>query len=120
MTTEPENSLTLDMDARARAAKTLSERFDAHYCAEWDEGDGCRICWNLAADVIRAAEGLRECERCGGQGVVDGGWGTVSCCPECGGNGLDFDPKARSSEAPDDPCSASPMTTNQGTPEETA
>jgi hypothetical protein len=89
---EPESSLTLDMDARARAMEALSDAIEQghqpHFCVEWDEGDGCSICWQIAADVIRAAEGLRCCLRCNGAGIVDGG-GAASCCPECGGNGLE-------------------------------
>jgi hypothetical protein len=91
--TEPENSLTLDVEARTRAAEALRKELDdgyrRHYCAEWDEGDGCTICWEVAAIMLRAAEGLQECGRCRGQGVVDGGNGTVACCPECGGDGLE-------------------------------
>lgn len=89
--TEPENSLTLDMDARARAAAALSEAteqgYAQHYCDGWDEGDGCTICWDAAAAVVRAAEGLRECQRCNGTGDVGGG--AAVCCNECGGNGLE-------------------------------
>jgi hypothetical protein len=89
---EPECSLTLDMDARGRAMEALSDAIGQghrnHFCAHWDEGDGCSICWQIAADVIRAAEGLQCCSRCRGDGIVDGG-GAASCCPECGGNGLE-------------------------------
>jgi hypothetical protein len=89
---ETSESLTLDMDARTRAADAFGMAIEYgyrnHYCAEWNEGDGCTICWEHAADVIRAAEGLRCCSRCKGGGEVDGG-GASACCPECGGNGLE-------------------------------
>lgn len=81
-------SLTLDSAALTRAAEALgaaTERgYRGHFCAEWDEGDGCTICWSTAAAVLRAAEGLKECPRCGGGGMVAPG----DCCPDCGGNGL--------------------------------
>jgi hypothetical protein len=90
MCTETSESLTLDVAARERATKALREAFEhghrTHYCAEWDEGDGCTICWSVAAGVIRAAEGLRECRRCNGGGMVAPG----DCCPECGGDGLEI------------------------------
>ncbi len=88
---EAEESLTLDTAARARAAFALSEAigagFSPHWCDEWDEGDGCTICWDVAAAVIRAAEGLQKCRRCNGTGDV--GAGAAVCCDECGGNGLE-------------------------------
>lgn len=87
---EPSESLTLDTDARDRATAALQEAFEyghrSHWCAEWDDGDGCELCWENAAAVIRAAEGLRKCKRCNGRGTV-GPEG--DCCPECGGNGLE-------------------------------
>ena len=91
--TGPEDSLTLDVAARERATEALGNAIEHgyrnHWCAEWMEDGVCTVCWEIAADVVRAAEGLRMCSRCKGQGVVDGGYGTVSCCPECGGNGLE-------------------------------
>lgn len=88
---EPENSLTLDTDALTRAANALSGAISGrrHDCDEHNDGDGCcRVCWEIAAEIIRAAEGLHMCPRCNGMGNVDGG-GAASCCPECGGDGLE-------------------------------
>lgn len=86
---EPSESLTLDVPARQRATEALQQALDygyrTHYCAEWDEDGACTICWDIAARVVRAAEGLRECARCSGGGMVAPG----ACCPECGGDGLE-------------------------------
>ena len=90
---EPEESLTLDDAAMTRAAEALGLAIEHghsnHYCAEWSgqEGvtDGCEICWDIAADIVRAAEGLRKCPRCNGMGKVEPG----DCCPSCGGDGLE-------------------------------
>lgn len=88
---ETEESLTLDYAAHARAQEALSDAlergFRPHWCDEYDEGDGCTICWDIAAAVIRAAEGLRLCQRCKGTGDVGGG--AAVCCDQCGGNGLE-------------------------------
>jgi hypothetical protein len=87
--TEPWESLTLDIEAHARAAAALSDAFEqghqTHWCAEWEEGDGCTICWDIAADILRAAEGLRKCSRCRGGGMVAPG----AECPECAGTGVE-------------------------------
>lgn len=87
---ETHDSLTLDVDARERATEALSAAIDGgwrnHFCAEWMVDDGCEICWDIAAQVVRAAEGLRLCTRCNGGGTV-GPEG--DCCPECGGDGLE-------------------------------
>lgn len=84
---EADESLTLDTAAMVRAAAALGTALDgrSHFCAEWDEGDGCTICWRTAADVVRAAEGLKCCSRCGGGGMVAPG----DCCDLCGGHGLE-------------------------------
>lgn len=81
-------SLTLDTEALSRAALALSgpaSNGRNHHCEGYDTGDGCTICWALAADVIRAAEGLRVCSRCNGGALVAPG----ACCPQCGGDGLE-------------------------------
>lgn len=87
-----ENSLTLDNDALDRALSVLTDAMAdgarGHLCEDYDEGDGCRICWEIAGDVIRAAEGFGRCHRCNGYGDVYAGEG-MSCCPECGGDGLE-------------------------------
>lgn len=84
-------SLTLDSEALERAANMLGTQLDGgdrrHFCAEWQEDDGCTICWAIAAEVLRAAEGLRKCSRCNGMGMV-GSEG--DCCPQCGGDGLEL------------------------------
>ncbi len=89
MTRETDESLTLDTAALTRAAEALGAAIDggyrSHFCAEWDEGDGCTICWATAADVLRAAEGLKCCSRCNGGGMVAPG----DCCDLCGGHGLE-------------------------------
>lgn len=54
-----------------------------HFCCEWDEGDGCTICWANAVDAVQAAQGFQKCPRCGGNGMVPPG----SACDECGGSG---------------------------------
>lgn len=88
--TDTSESLTLDVEARTRAADALGAAIDGgyrnHFCAEWQEDGTCTICWDIAADVIRAAEGLRKCSRCNGGGMV-GPEG--DCCPMCGGDGLE-------------------------------
>jgi hypothetical protein len=83
----PEESLTLDVAAQERAANALSVALaeGPHFCAEWDEGDGCTICWGIANDVVRAAEGFKKCSCCNGYGMA-GPEG--DCCPDCGGTGL--------------------------------
>lgn len=89
---ETGESLTLDMEARERAMRALQTALDGgwetHDCDVWDEDNdgGCSICWNIAADVIRAAEGFKCCERCKGTGQP-GPEGDA--CPECGGDGLE-------------------------------
>jgi hypothetical protein len=87
--TETAESLTLDDGAMTRAADALGQAFKRgyrpHWCDEWDDGDGCELCWAAAADVIRAAEGLSKCSDCNGGGVVAPG----DSCPECGGDGLE-------------------------------
>lgn len=99
---DPDESLTLDMDACTRAQEALSAAIDGgdrnHFCVEWtdDPEDGCEICWRTAIDVLRAAEGLRLCPTCNGIGHVGGG--AVSCCDDCGGNGLQ--PLSRPQGAP--------------------
>jgi hypothetical protein len=83
---ETNESLTLDDAALSRATEALSAaNSDKHFCSEWQEDGVCRICWNVAAEVIRAAEGLRCCSRCNGGAMVAPG----DCCPQCGGNGLE-------------------------------
>jgi hypothetical protein len=90
MSIEPDESLTLDVAARERATAALREAFQdgyrTHDCAEWIVDGTCEICWDVAACVVRAAEGLRNCSRCNGMGTV-GPEG--DCCPACGGNGLE-------------------------------
>jgi hypothetical protein len=91
--TDTSESLTLDDEARTRAAEALGEALEygyrGHYCAEHGRDGtvdgGCEICWEVAAIVIRAAEDLRNCSRCSGGGMVAPG----DCCPECGGDGLE-------------------------------
>lgn len=87
-------SLTLRYEAGTRAAHALAEALKdgcgRHSCAEWQEDGVCRVCWDIAAEVIRAAEGLRLCSRCRGGGRVPPG----DCCPECGGNGLEEIPNS--------------------------
>lgn len=82
-------SLTLDTDARERATKALQEAFEygyrSHYCAEWTEDGTCTLCWQFAADVIRAAEGFECCKRCRGTGQP-GPEGDA--CDVCAGDGL--------------------------------
>ncbi len=96
---DPSESLALDMEALTRAAEALGEATERghrnHYCAEWDDGDGCTICWQHAADVILAAENLHRCTRCNGMATIAGG----DCCPECGGTGLE--PPTPDKESPD-------------------
>lgn len=92
--TEPDQSLTLDVDALTRGADALSHAIEhghpGHYCAEWIEDGQCAICWEIAAEVLRAAEGLRKCGNCNGGAIVAPG----GCCPSCGGNGLESLPDA--------------------------
>lgn len=87
-TIDPSESLTLDDEARTRAADALTMPGNGrnHTCGDYDDGDGCEICWALAGDIIRAAEGLRLCLCCNGMGMIgpEGDW-----CPTCGGNGLE-------------------------------
>ena len=89
MSVETENSLVLDQEAIDRAHKALrdahEEGYRSHWCAEWLEDGVCTICWANAIDVILAAEGLRFCSTCKGGGMVP----PASCCPDCGGNGLE-------------------------------
>lgn len=91
MSVEPEESLTLDVDARTRAAAVLRNVLEdpdtrRHRCKEWEEDGECRICWEITRDVLLAAENLRSCSTCNGGGLVAPG----SCCPECGGLGLEM------------------------------
>jgi DnaJ-class molecular chaperone len=85
-----DESLTLDVGARERATAALQDALEhghrTHYCAEWTEDGTCTICWQVAADVIRAAEGLRLCATCRGTGQP-GPEGDA--CSDCSGNGLD-------------------------------
>lgn len=82
-------SLTLNDAARERATEALSEAlgrgYTRHFCAEWQEDGACRICWDIAAEVIRATEGLQFCSSCRGGGLA----APAACCAECGGNGLE-------------------------------
>lgn len=86
-------SLTLDTEAVERARQALQDAFEfgyrSHYCAEWTEDDGCTICWSIAGDILRAAEGLQCCSLCNGTGRP-GPEGDA--CSECGGNGLEILP----------------------------
>ncbi len=98
---DPSESLTLDPAARERATRALSTELRAHthHCDKYEEDGVCTVCWALAADVVRAAEGLQLCGRCNGGGMVAPG----ACCPICGGDGLEpTDADNNSGGAPDD------------------
>lgn len=79
-----EDSLTLDLLARMRATEALSSGYKNHLCFEWNEDGICAICWDIAAAVVRAAEGLQVCPEYGENGSV----ATGDYCPDCGGDGL--------------------------------